>query len=61
MEKNKQATKILMDYKKKHKMSYDALAEKVGITKVTILKRVKLNNWTIAERYFIVNALKKKK
>ena len=50
-------TEKVLEYKKENNLTYDQLAVELGMSKVTILKRVKLHNWSITETYFIENEL----
>ena len=50
-------TEKVLKYKKENNLTYDQLAVVLGMSKVTILKRVKLHNWSITEEYFINNKL----
>ena len=50
-------TEKVLKYKKENNLTYDQLAVVLGMSKVTILKRVKLHNWSITEEYYINNKL----
>jgi predicted DNA binding protein len=47
-----------LQYKKKENISLDALAEKLGITKMTLYQRMKRHNWKVTEVFFINHKLK---
>jgi transcriptional regulator with XRE-family HTH domain len=50
-------TEKLLKHKKAKGLTYDQLAVILGISKVTLLKRVKNHDWSITEDYFINNKL----
>jgi len=54
---DKQITKMVLKYKLENKISYEDLAPMLGMAKMTILKRVKLHNWSLTEKFFIEKKL----
>jgi len=54
----KDITKKVKDYKKKNGLTLDDMAPILGMSKKTLIKRLRLENWTKLENYFISNKIK---
>ncbi len=54
---NSEITRIVHFYKFNNKLNLDDLADVIGISKKTLIKRLKTDAWTITETYFIKNKL----
>ncbi len=52
-----EVTRILHFYKFKNRLNLQQVSEVIGISKKTLIKRLKTNQWTKTEAFFIKNKL----
>tara|TARA_R110002020_G_scaffold297267_6_gene513056 strand:+ start:3091 stop:3267 length:177 start_codon:yes stop_codon:yes gene_type:complete len=58
MEEKKDVTDILLKFKKEQQLTFYQLARVLGISKMTIHKRLKDHNWTKTQTFYIINKFK---
>jgi predicted ArsR family transcriptional regulator len=58
MEEKKEVTDILLKFKKEQQLTLQQLARVLGISKMTIHKRLKDHKWTKTQTFYIINKFK---
>ena len=58
MEEKQNVTDIVLKFKKQEQFTLEKLAEILGISKMTIHKRLKDHKWTKTQTFYIINKFK---